>query len=199
MIDRDKYRSMSQEELNSELLNACDNGDLEIISYVLTSPELNIHANIHYSEGLALFCGINQENLEVVKYLLSSSELKEHASIQNKNNQALGISCYLANFELVKFLLSAPELKEHADFFAEKAHFFKLCCEQESYEIIHYLIFEYNLEKTEDIQQYLNAYPSPSWTFLDKVRDMFEMRDFKVKLENSLEEKNNTDNKKIKI
>jgi len=197
MIDSDKYKIMSQDELNSSFLNACDDNNLELVSFLLTSSELKLHANIHYRDEMGLFCAINQENLQIIKYLLSSPDLKEHSDIHYKNDFSLQNSCYFGNLEIIKFLLSAPELKEHANFFANEGHFFKLCCEAQDLRILHYLIFDYNLEKTTSIEKYLNAYPSAN--FFNEVRNMFKTRDLKCDLEDKLDTQNNPEKKKIKI
>ena len=48
MIDKEQYKHMSKVELNNELLDACAKGNLDIVKYLLTSAELNEHADIHY-------------------------------------------------------------------------------------------------------------------------------------------------------
>ena len=44
---KEKYNKLNQEELNKQFINACKDGNLEIIKYLLTSPELKEHSNIH--------------------------------------------------------------------------------------------------------------------------------------------------------
>mgnify|MGYP003415881926 CR=1 FL=1 len=77
-----------QENINKELIEACKNGDLDKVRYVLTSPELSVHADIHASvseesddndfiKHLAeepLFQAAKNGHLSIVKYLLAGNK-----------------------------------------------------------------------------------------------------------------------------
>ena len=74
---KEKYKKLNQEELNEQFIDACKNDDLDIVKYLLTSPELTEHADIHASNNLGFIKACFYGHLEVVKYLLTSHELKE--------------------------------------------------------------------------------------------------------------------------
>ena len=115
MIDKEIYQIMSQEELNHELLKACYNGNLEIIKYLLTTPDLKVHANIHETESdffnnekNALMYACINGHLNIVEYLLTSPNLAEHADIHHKDNEgwnALMVACHYEYLDIVKYLL----------------------------------------------------------------------------------------------
>lgn len=120
-----------QEKINKELIEACKNGDLDKVRYVLTSPELSVHADIHASVSeesddndlithLAeepLFQAAKNGHLSIVKYLLTSSELKEHSNINidSRPDSPLLTACHHNHLPIVKYLLTSPELVEHAN------------------------------------------------------------------------------------
>jgi hypothetical protein len=45
----EKFKNHNKKELNQVLIEACYDGKLEIIKYVLESEYLKEHANIHYN------------------------------------------------------------------------------------------------------------------------------------------------------
>jgi hypothetical protein len=76
-----KFKNLNENELNVALFTSCRCGNLEEVKYLLTSSELDFHANPQsYSHaGFNLAC--SEGHLEVVQYLLTSPELKLHANI----------------------------------------------------------------------------------------------------------------------
>lgn len=105
-------------DLNYDLKRACSKGELDKVRYYLTSPELQLHANINIEEDetdppLTKACA--NGHIEVVKYLLTSKELFEHADINAENGSALAESCWNGHFNIIKYLLTSPSLKTKAD------------------------------------------------------------------------------------
>lgn len=79
MIDKEQYQHMSQNELNAKLLNACFWGHLEVVQYLLTSPELKEHADIHYKNDVgmnALKVVCVWGRLDVVQYVVIDMNTK---------------------------------------------------------------------------------------------------------------------------
>jgi hypothetical protein len=88
---------------------ACLSGRLDIIHYMLTSPELKQNVDIHSGDDFAFRMACKRGYLELVQYLLESPELKEHANIhvykdiafrQSAENGHYNISSYLLKFQL---------------------------------------------------------------------------------------------------
>jgi hypothetical protein len=77
----EKYKVYSPYELTNALFSLCEEGDLESVKYVLTSKELEYHANIGGFDNAALSNACENGHLDIVKYLLTSTDLKENANI----------------------------------------------------------------------------------------------------------------------
>ena len=56
--DKNKYKTLTQKQLNEVFISSCQKGHLEIVKYLLTSPDLKEHADIHAKnhEGFRLAC-----------------------------------------------------------------------------------------------------------------------------------------------
>lgn len=54
---------------------ACMKGHLEIVQYLLTSPELTEHANIHALNDTGFYCACAFGETPVIQYLLTSPDL----------------------------------------------------------------------------------------------------------------------------
>ena len=155
---KEQFQKMNQIQLNSQLINACSYGQIDIVKYLLTSPDLKQHADIHARNDSALSCACNKGHLDLVIYLLTSSYLKEHANIYAQYDNA-----FIGTVE-----------NGHLD-------------------IIHYFIFDYQIEKTKDIEEYLVDNKTEDILFL------FEKRQFQQKLQSKLYIKNNKQTNKLKI
>jgi hypothetical protein len=135
-----------------------------------------------------LACSNN--NLEAVKYLLTSSELSYNPSL-TEDNEPLRIACN-GNFKkMVEYFLTSPELNEHSDIYQDQQQAFKDACKAESLEVLQYLIFEYKIEKTDEIKEYLKT---SNTKFNETVKNMFILREVNQDLNNEL----STDNQSTK-
>jgi hypothetical protein len=103
----------SQTEINNKFFDACKAGDLNQVSYLLTSPDLSLHADINYiyeSSFLENALMAATENPEIVYYLLTCPELKQagvkYANIHPCDVDGGSVLTYAThNLELFKFLL----------------------------------------------------------------------------------------------
>lgn len=118
----DKLKQYRQERLNKSLIDACQHGLLDDVKILLTSENLDMHADIcgktgevlHYNLKFPLSAACKDGHLEIVKYLLTSSELKQHADIKQERYHAVFEACMYGWFDIVKYFLTSPDLKEHA-------------------------------------------------------------------------------------
>lgn len=94
---------------------ACTLGNMDIIRYVLTSPELPEHADIHYRDNEGLHNACANGHLEVVQYLLTSPELTKHADIRANEEYALRSASKNNHLPILSYLLTSPDLKQNAD------------------------------------------------------------------------------------
>ena len=102
---KEKYKKLNKEELNQQFIAVCQNDDLDIVKYLLTSAELIEHADIHASNNLGFIEACAQGRLEVIKYLLTSSELTEHVDIHASNDEGFIWACRYGSLEVIKYLI----------------------------------------------------------------------------------------------
>ena len=173
-------RTMTQHELNTSLYNACVSNDFEKVKYLLTSPDLDKHAFIHFEEDFALRQAVSNGNLEMVKFLLTSPELKEKADITAKDNSAVHTACFKGRLEILKWLLTSPELLVRPDLSGNNYESFFVACIEEKKEIIQYLVFDYQIPLTEGLKNSLTNHD-----FTEELK-LFQTRDMKNSLEETL-------------
>ena len=207
MIIKEKYSLMRQQELNDRLLNASYQGNLDVIKYILTSPDLTTHANINAinSKGEnALMIACSAGKFEVVEYLLTSHELKEHANINDKNRNswsALMFACQDGYLEIVKYLFSTPILAKYAsdeERNNQEVNTLEIATIHENLDIVQYLIIDRKIKIDKKRLDWLKE-GSKEIDFYSKVLKMIESRDLHNKLDSSLETDIFKNNKKIKI
>ena len=182
---------MNKQELNDKLLYIINlKGHLDVIKYILTSPDLKEHADINYKNIYgynALMYACNNGNLEVVKYLLSSSDLKEHADIHDKDNNgtnSLMYACYHGNLELVKYLLNSSELKEHADINYKDNNGWNtlmLACYNGHLDVIEFLLIDMNMKIDNETIDWLHG-DNDKKEIYHNVLDIIRIRDLHDKL-----------------
>ena len=89
---KQKYKKLNQEELNEQFIDACENGQLEVVKYLLTSAELTEHANIHARNDEGFIWACRYGHLEVIKYLIIDMNIDKTIQIEkylneNKDNE----------------------------------------------------------------------------------------------------------------
>jgi ankyrin repeat protein len=149
-----KYKSSTQKQLNSAFCQACSNGNLDEVKYLLTSPELKEHAEIHYYEDDALAEACWNGHLEIVKYLLTSPDLKEHSNLndhENNNCDGLLNACGAGHLEIVKYLLTSSDLQEHALINCKFMPPLGSACEEGYFDIVKYLLTSPNLKEKAEL------------------------------------------------
>ena len=129
--------------INEEFICACERGSLEIVKYLLTSPELKECADIHANndEGFRFAC--KKGYLDVIKYILTSPELTEHADVHACDDQGFQFACANGYLDIVSYLLTSPDLKEHADIHVGNDFGFRIAYMHDSFNVIKFLL-EYN-------------------------------------------------------
>lgn len=114
-IEYSHYKKMNVKHLNNEFIQECISGNIKVIKYLLTSPELKYHADIHIREDDALRLACQYGHLNLVKYLLTSPKLKYNSKIRiykNKNDNCFYWACLEGHIAIVKYLLIEFPLKE---------------------------------------------------------------------------------------
>lgn len=109
------FNHLSKEKINTYLKEASYRGDFQLMWYLLASPELTQHADIHHENDYCLINACWNGDLKTVRFLLTSPDLKEHADIHARKGMALQVACAAGKLSVVKFLLSSSLLKEKSN------------------------------------------------------------------------------------
>ncbi len=183
-------------ENNSGLHEAAKKGHLHIVQYLLTSPELKEHANIYSRDNWVLTVACNGGHLELVKYLLTSPNLKNHSKF---HSEQLQFAIYVSHFHIVDYLLNSPDLKEKFNIHMDRDTIFKQACEFGDMKTLRYLITELNINKNDEINNYLNQSFGRDGNLRTEAKKMFETKEITEQLNEELDKpKNDTKNKKNK-
>ena len=103
---KQKYQQMTKNQLNKELNNVCISGNLEIVRYLLTSPDLKEHADIHTNDtDTSLQYASAFGHLGLVKYLLTSPDLKEYGHIHSENDKLFISACSDKNKKMLEYFI----------------------------------------------------------------------------------------------
>lgn len=84
-MNKERYQYLEQYDIDQCLIDACESKDMNLVQYLLTSPELSKHADIHTmchgENGSPLRVAFHNKHFDLANYLLTSPDLKEHANI----------------------------------------------------------------------------------------------------------------------
>jgi hypothetical protein len=104
-IDIDLYKRLGVEDLNSSLVKACAFGQLELIEFLLLSPELQFHPYIRLNNNNPLRWACKKNQIKAIKYLVSSPKLKRHADIHANSEYAFREAINNNSEELLQFYI----------------------------------------------------------------------------------------------
>lgn len=135
---------------------------IDVMHYLLTSPDLPLHANIHENEDRPLRLAIKRGTFEQVEFLCCSPLLKEHANINGtwESCNAFLNACEEGTLECVQFLLTSPKLKEPANLhYHDKYGYNGLfeACRKGRLDIVRYLLTSPDLPQKLDIHTQQDA------------------------------------------
>lgn len=170
------YWDSEQERLHYELMKACKNGDLDQVKYLLTSPDLDEHASINYSNDtnspLTEACWYG--HIDIVDFLLTSSELEHKADIHFRDDQPLRFACYQGKLDVVDYLLTSYKLKDHANINIEvNEGSLGSACDGENLNVIKYLIESDKLKEKINIESIYRALESLRFTQKTDIVEYF--------------------------
>jgi hypothetical protein len=104
-INKNTLNGLEQYKLDQYLIEACLASDLNSVKYLLTSPELNHHANIKGWDEEAFICACRTSNIELINYMLRSPELKEHSNIHTWQDMVFIEACDRKDIEVLNYLI----------------------------------------------------------------------------------------------
>lgn len=100
-----QYDEIIEYAITKGFEQAIYNGKIEIIKYLLTSPDLKNHADIHQNDDYAIRLSSYGGHLETVKFLLTSPLLKEKANPNAQNNEPFRWAAEHNHVEVMQFLM----------------------------------------------------------------------------------------------
>lgn len=149
----------TQDIINDQFVNACNLGDLEKVRSCLLSPDITIHAQIHYDNDLGLRQACFRGHLPIIQFLLTSPYLNEHARIHAHNDSPIILSAKHNHLELFIYLLTSEDLTEHANIHANNDEAFQWACRNNNRKIIEYFITHFYFPATnQPLQSFLKQY-----------------------------------------
>ena len=107
---KEEYKKLNNDDdLNDCFIDACSNGHLEIVKYLLTDPILKEYADVRACESYGFRLACENGHLEIVKYLLTDPSLKEYADVHALNDYgfkwACRASCENNRLDVIKWLI----------------------------------------------------------------------------------------------
>jgi ankyrin repeat protein len=181
------YLRLSLEEMI--LLAASEKNYYDLVHFIFT--DLNVDKEYLYrSLDYSLYLASSNGSFEVVEYLSSSPELDKLANI-NYIQSPLMVACEKGHLNIVKFLLESPKLKEPASLkIIQDFYGFSYLCSvfssnhvggnseqvkdyiNKRLDVMKYLILEKNLQKTVDIDRYINQPENKVIKTIFNVKDL---------------------------
>lgn len=110
-----KYIPLKYFDLHFKIFDACKEGDLNTVEYLLTTKFLLFQTDINWRDDFFVTTASSNKHYDIVKFLLTSKKLKNHANIHAQDDVLLINACSNNNVDMVNFLLTSPDLKEHID------------------------------------------------------------------------------------
>lgn len=133
-----------QDRLSKLFFKCCKNQDFEMIRFMLTSPELEVHYDpSNASQAVAELCKHNA--YEIVQYLLTSPDLEKHYNINCGGDLIIYSTCEAGHLDLAKYLLTSPTLKRHSNAYNMQGR--AILAAQKHPQLMTYLVEEYGLEE----------------------------------------------------
>lgn len=134
---------------------ACKYGHLEIVQYLLASPDLKEHADIHAYDDKALIWACNMGHLGVVKYLLASPDLKMHADIHAQSDYVLRFACKHGDVPMARYLLTSTDLSENANPHVHMSSPLRDAHEGKHMDIVQILLYDVKMEVSQGVYEHI--------------------------------------------
>src|SRR5579875_644105 len=130
-IDKKLYIEKNQKELNADLAQACNDGDLNLVKFLLNDEALTLKAqlyyitdNTEYSNSLIIACKNGHKN--IVEYLCTSDDLKNRRKSDNQIEAALSTAAAYGHLDIVRFLMEDDRI-DYLDIHANPNAFISAC------------------------------------------------------------------------
>lgn len=179
-----------QYQINEGSLIACEIGTVEILDYLLNSKEIKLNAKIDSDAMFYRACSNNQ--VKVLEYLFKHPKVQQDRDFGIKSGELLQLACAYSDLNTIKFILTYPEFKDKINIHTKRDVLFDTLIRNRKTDVIQYLIFDLNIEKTQEIKEFLKR------TTTAEIEKMFTIRDLNGELRDELKG-NISNHKKIKL
>lgn len=116
---KSEVKGYNQKQLDRELLSQCTIGDLELVKYLMTSPELKFHANLKSTNYMPFHTACGLGHLDIVKFMLNELDPEQKPPIWQEEQNSEGYkyvepygftqACKQYSFEVVEYLFTLQE------------------------------------------------------------------------------------------
>lgn len=170
---------------------ACRVGDLPTIKYLI--EDLKIDLTFLY---IATGCYelIKNNEIESLKYILNQPQSEDFLKIEIRFPNLIRNACEHGHMEILQYLMSFPKLQVNNEsyLFINPTEILKSAIVYEQAEVVKFLIFNLNLEKNNEIIDYLKKNPN------QEINNLFALKELNKTLNSELKiEQNNK--KRIKL
>lgn len=171
-----------QKEIKIGLNLAAQNGQIEVVKYLIKQEKVNVDLSQDGFEPFVLACMSGEK--QMVEYLLSSApELILYEKINDYLNRGFLAATKENQNDIVIYLLT--KIGKKADLHCNQNEAIKTACNNKNTDLIEFFLFELNMSVGEELKTWLRQ-----WSHT-KILKMIESRDFKNQLNQSLEMKLN--------
>lgn len=182
---------------NYGLISAVKKDHVPVVKYLLERTKLGQEPSI-YKEQSAYLVACDQGKIECIELFFKNWLNHKEQQESNPEIWEYGFSSAYVNenAKTIKLFLENPIMKPYANIHLENDNCFIHLYKIERKDLLDSLILDYNIEMTDSIKSFLDSPDRIKDKFgneytIDKseLKDMFEKRDFKNKLQNLLPEK----------
>lgn len=176
------YSHATTEEIDCDFIEACQEGNIDLVKFLLTSPEdIPQWADIHAQNDDALIIACLDGHYEIVEFLLMSSQLKEHIKANTQENDGFYWACQSKHFDICKLLLSS-QLENSVELWQVQDKALQDAMAQQNAEVIDFLVNDLLVEKTDFIDVIISEKSLLPKKMIEHLKQSFAKRDLRDNL-----------------
>lgn len=154
-----------------EIFQFCEVGDLNSIKKIIESRKFK---GSFPSSGHMFSIACRNGHLPIVEYMLLPENNNVFAGIYSDKSKAIQVACTNKHLDVTKYLINHQTFKDYINIHIEHDSIFKKSCINEDIEILRFLIFELKINKTEEIEKFIDNFPNLQGVKMMQTRDNYE-------------------------
>jgi hypothetical protein len=188
-------------DVDSLVRDTCSDGHLNVVEYLLTSPDTKEFHHINWTKSLET--ASHRGKVDIVDFFLTSPKYESCINEDIVNKYVLKPACELLEFDVVNYIIDSPKFSKMVDLHFEHDLLFKQAFNNQKTELLQHLIFDLKLTERADIIYFLydDNINKQGSEYSMNVKNMFKIRDLNEKLDSELSVKpeNKQETKRLKI